>query len=111
MDAKTFIIPFLAAAGACIPAVALADDAGPATFTVRNDTGRAMTCAVRKTGRTVGEDVVLRSEQVWTQTYPKGGTRAFRCLDAAPVWYVIRPGLTYRLAANRDGLIVLTSGR
>ena len=69
-----------------------------------------MSCAVRKAGRTVGEDVALGRDRTWTQTYPKGGARAFRCMDAAPIWYTIRPGLTYRLAPNRDGLIVLTSG-
>ena len=31
-------------------------------------------------------------------------------MDAAPIWYTIRPGLTYRLAPNRDGLIVLDPG-
>ncbi len=110
MNAKTWLISFLALAGACIPAAAPAADGGPGTFTVRNDTGRAMSCAVRKTGRTVGEDVALARGRTWTQTYPKGGPRAFRCLDAAPIWYVIRAGQIYRLAANSDGLIVLTSG-
>ena len=111
MNAKSWLISCLALAGACFPEPALADDPGPGTFTVRNETGRAMSCAVRKTGRTVGEDVSLRRDQVWTQTYPKGGARAFRCLDAAPIWYVIRAGLVYRLAPNRDGLIVLTAAR
>jgi|GEM_PF-3660529 len=110
MNAKSWLMSCLALACAFIPETALADESGPGTYTVRNETGRAMSCAVRKAGRTVGEDVALGRDRTWTQTYPKAGVRAFRCMDAAPIWYTIRPGLTYRLAPNRDGLIVLTSG-
>jgi hypothetical protein len=100
----------VALAGVGLSGTALAQDEAAGTFTVRNDTDRNLTCAVRRAGKTVGEDVALARGRTWTQTYPKGGPRAFRCLDSAPIWYTIHAGQTYRLAPNRDGLIVLTSG-
>ena len=111
MNAKTWVISCVALAGASLSGNALAQGEVAGTFTVRNDSNRNLSCAVRKAGRTVGEDVALGRGKTWTQTYPKAGPRAFRCMDIAPIWYVIRAGLTYRLAANRDGLIVLTAGR
>jgi hypothetical protein len=110
MNAKTWLISCVALAGAAISGPAHAQEDGAGTFTIRNDTDRNLSCAVRKAGRTVGEDVALGRGKTWTQTYPKGGARAFRCLDMAPIWYRIRAGQTYRLAPNRDGLIILTSG-
>jgi hypothetical protein len=111
MNAKTWLISFVALAGALVSGHALAQDGEAGTFTVRNDTDRNLSCAVRKAGRTVGEDVALARGKTWTQTYPKAGPRAFRCMDSAPIWYIIRAGMSYRLAANRDGLIVLTAAR
>ncbi len=111
MNARSWLISCVALAGAALSGTAFAQDQGAGTFTVRNDTDRNLSCAVRKTGRTVGEDVTLARGKTWSQTYPKAGPRAFRCMDSAPVWYVIHAGQTYRLAANRDGLIVLTAAR
>jgi hypothetical protein len=85
---------------------ALAQPAG-GTFSVRNDTNRVMTCAVRKAGSSVSDLVVLKPDAEWRQTYAKAKPRNFRCEDSAPVWYLIKSGIRYRLAPTRHGLIVL----
>ena len=94
----------LAAAGASAAPVPAA---GGVTFTVRNDTNEYLDCAIRKTGSGVSEELRLSPGQTWTHDYPKPKPRNFRCEGAAPVWYLLRPGVVYRMAANRDGLIVL----
>ena len=99
------------AAGAALAALAGAAPAQAAsggTFSVRNDTGRAMACAVRKTGGGYPERMRLRADEEWRQTYPKPKPRSFRCEDAAPIWYLLKSGIRYRLVVNRHGLIVLT---
>ena len=85
---------------------AIAQPAG-GTFSGRNDTGRVMTCGVRKAGKTVADAVVIRPGSEWRQSYPTPKPRYFRCEDAAPVWYFMKSGLRYRLAPTRHGLIVL----
>ena len=95
------VLTGLAAAG-----TAIAQPAG-ATFSVRNDTNRVMNCGVRKAGSSISDLVVLQPGAEWRQTYAKPKPRNFRCEDAAPVWYLLKSGIRYRLAPNRHGLIVL----
>ena len=78
-----------------------------ATFTVRNDSKQYLDCAIRKAGSGVAEEMRLSPGQTWTRDYPKPKARNFRCEGAAPVWYLLHPGMVYRMVANRDGLIVL----
>jgi hypothetical protein len=107
MNVKPWLILTLALGAAAAPGAAFAQDAGPGTFTVRNDTDQVMECAIKKAGSGVSEDVVLNPGQTWTHAYPKAKPRNFRCLGAAPIWYIMHAGLIYRIAPNRDGLIVL----
>src|SRR5687767_14111478 len=106
MNAGTLMLGGAALAGLAAAGAAVAQPAG-ATFSVRNDTGRVMSCGVRKAGNTVADEVVLRPGSEWRQTYAKPKPRYFRCVDAAPVWYFMKAGIRYRLAPTRDGLIVL----
>jgi hypothetical protein len=95
----------MAAAGAS----AAASQAGPgATFTVRNDSEEKLECAIKKVGSSQMEAVFLRPGAEMKREYPKPNARNFRCMGAEPVWYVLQPNLVYRLAKNRNGLIVLT---
>ena len=96
-----------ALAGLAAAATAPAQPAG-GTFSVRNDTNRVMNCGVRKAGSSVSDLVVLQPGAEWRQTYAKAKPRSFRCEDAAPVWYLLKSGVRYRLAKTRHGLIVLS---
>jgi hypothetical protein len=105
MNAKSLLAALLVATLAAFPQPARGQ--GAATFTVRNDTNRTMMCAVRKAGSARADDLRMAPGETWTRDYPKPKPRAFRCEGAAPIWYPIHAGSTYRIVPNRDGLIVI----
>ena len=93
------------------PAAASPDPGSGAMFTVKNDTGKRMECAIKKAGSGVSEELWLRPGEELTRTYPSAKQRNFRCIGANPIWYVMQPGLRYHLMPNRDGLIVLVAAQ
>lgn len=82
-------------------------------YTVRNDTGRALTCGLRQERRSIIDRFVLRSNAEWSQTSRRDGPRVLLC-DSAKItqrWRV-HSGRHYVLTHDREGYVVLrTAGR
>ena len=105
------------ATGAVLAAIMVAASPAPAlsegNYTVRNDTGRALTCGLRQERRSVIDRFVLLSGAEWNQTSRRDGRRVLLC-DSAKITqrWEMHSGRTYVLTHDREGYVVLrTAGR
>ena len=102
--------------GAVLAAVLLVSPApalSEGNYSVRNDTGRALTCGLRQERRSVIDRFVLRSGAEWNQTSRRDGPRVLLC-DSAKITqrWQMHSGRTYVLSHDREGYVVLrTAGR
>ena len=105
------------ARGAVLAAVLLAASPAPASsegnYSVRNGTGRALTCGLRQERRSVIDRFLLRSGAEWSQTTRRDGPRVLLC-DSGKItqrWEMLS-GRNYVLTHDRGGYVVLrTAGR
>ena len=100
-----------------LAAVLLAAGPAPAlsegNYTVRNGTGRALTCGLRHERRSVIDRFVLLSGAEWNQTSRRDGRRVLLC-DSAKITqrWQMHSGHSYILTYDREGYVVLrTAGR
>lgn len=97
-------IVLAAVAAAATPAAALAEG----SYSIRNETGRAVTCALRRERSQALDRFALRNGAEWSQTVAGDGPRALAC-DAGGVRarFQLRAGLRYVLAESRSGQLWL----
>ena len=86
-----------------MPATAFAQDQ---QYSVRNESGRAVTCGIRNKGSSAIDDFTLRAGAVWTKAYSKTKTRLLLCEGAASKWQAIDPGRSYRVVRASDDRLV-----
>ncbi len=102
----------MTAKGAVLAAVLVAASPAPAlsegNYSVRNDTGRALTCGLRHERRSVIERFVLRSGGEWNQRSRRDGRRTLLC-DSAKITqrWEMHSGRNYVLTHDREGYVVL----
>jgi hypothetical protein len=102
-------VAVIVAAVAAASAPALADG----NYSVRNDTGRALTCGLRQERRSAIDRFLLRSGAEWNQTSRRDGPRVLLC-DSAKITqrWEMHSGRHYVLTYDREGYVVLrTAGR
>ncbi len=102
----------MTAKGAVLAAVLVAASPAPAlsegNYSVRNDTGRALTCGLRQQRRSVIERFLLRSGGEWNQTSRRDGPRILLC-DSAKITqrWEMHSGRNNVLTHDREGYVVL----
>jgi len=102
MMKRTFVLASVAAAAT--PAAALAEG----TYSIRNETGRAVTCALRRERSQALDRFALRNGAEWSQTVAGDGPRALACdAGADRARFQLRAGLRYVLAESRSGQLWL----
>lgn len=102
----------MVARGAVFAAMLLAASAAPAlaegNYSVRNDTGRALTCGLRHDRRSRIDRFLLRSGAEWTQASRGDRPRVLLC-DSAKITqrWELHSGRHYVLTHDREGYVVL----
>jgi hypothetical protein len=86
-----------------MPGTAFAQDQ---QYSVRNESGRAVTCGIRNKGSSAIDDFIIKAGAVWTKAYSSTKTRLLLCEGDASTWQVIDPGRSYRVVRASDDRLV-----
>jgi hypothetical protein len=86
-----------------MPGTAFAQDQ---QYSIRNDSGRAVTCGIRNKGSSAIDDFTLKAGAVWTKAYSNTKARLLLCEGTASTWQAIDPGRSYRVVKAGDDRIV-----
>jgi hypothetical protein len=96
MTRKAILLASLVLAAAPAPVLAAGN------YYVRNDTGRVLTCGLRREHGTIIDRFVLRAGAEWSQATEGDGTRVLLC-DIGDILphYRLRSGVRYAVAEVR----------
>jgi hypothetical protein len=75
-------------------------------YSVRNESGRAVTCGIRNKGSSAIDDFIIKAGAVWTKAYASTKTRLLLCEGTASTWQTIDPGRSYRVVKASDDRLV-----
>ena len=100
-------IGLLAAAAALGASSAAANPQGDKTFTVKNESGKRVSCAVKRDGSARTSQVLLKAGQVWTSAVSDSKDRRVRCEGAYSQWQRISAGRAYSVVEASDGRLMV----